>query len=172
MGFKEAIMLDPKGYVAECTGENIFLVRRGKLYTPPAAAILEGITRDSLMALARDTLEEKRRVVQGLIDEGHAFRGMQHHVRNSALDELEVQDFAFGVDLGDEAVVVAIEQPAVDVADEVDVLLGIVEARLGTREIADRHDGGGRFHIALRTGFVRILRRSHAGGEDEEKDRR
>jgi branched-chain amino acid aminotransferase len=52
LGFDEAIMLDPQGYVAECTGENIFLVRRGKLYTPPAAAILEGITRDTLIALA------------------------------------------------------------------------------------------------------------------------
>ncbi len=54
LGFEEAIMLDPQGYVAECTGENIFLVRREKLYTPPAAAILEGITRDSLMVLAQD----------------------------------------------------------------------------------------------------------------------
>ena len=53
LGFEEAIMLDPHGYVAECTGENIFLVRRGALYTPPSAAILEGITRDSLMVLAR-----------------------------------------------------------------------------------------------------------------------
>ena len=44
-------MLDPQGYVAECTGENIFLVRRGVLYTPPSATVLEGITRDSLMAL-------------------------------------------------------------------------------------------------------------------------
>ncbi|MGB9105527.1 MAG: branched-chain amino acid transaminase [Terriglobales bacterium] len=53
LGFEEAIMLDPQGYVAECTGENIFLVRRGALVTPPSAAILEGITRDSLMVLAR-----------------------------------------------------------------------------------------------------------------------
>ncbi len=54
LGFEEAIMLDAQGYVAECTGENIFLVRHGKLYTPPAAAILEGITRDTLMVLARE----------------------------------------------------------------------------------------------------------------------
>ena len=53
LGFDEAIMLDPQGYVAECTGENIFLVRRGKVYTPPAAAILEGITRDTLFELAK-----------------------------------------------------------------------------------------------------------------------
>jgi branched-chain amino acid aminotransferase len=53
-GFDEAIMLDPQGYVAECTGENIFLVRNNVIYTPARGAILEGITRDSLLALARD----------------------------------------------------------------------------------------------------------------------
>jgi branched-chain amino acid aminotransferase len=54
LGFDEAIMLDPQGYVAECTGENIFLVRHGKLFTPPTTTILEGITRDSLITIARD----------------------------------------------------------------------------------------------------------------------
>jgi branched-chain amino acid aminotransferase len=53
-GFDEAIMLDPQGYVAECTGENIFLVRDHVIYTPARGAILEGITRDSLISLARD----------------------------------------------------------------------------------------------------------------------
>ena len=53
-GFDEAIMLDLQGYVAECTGENIFLVRNNVIYTPARGAILEGITRDSLLALARD----------------------------------------------------------------------------------------------------------------------
>ncbi|HEX3353207.1 MAG TPA: branched-chain amino acid transaminase [Terriglobales bacterium] len=53
-GFDEAIMLDPQGYVAECTGENIFLVRNKVIYTPARGAILEGITRDSLLAVARD----------------------------------------------------------------------------------------------------------------------
>src|SRR5271167_5016998 len=53
-GFDEAIMLDPQGYVAECTGENIFLVRKDVISTPPRASILEGITRDSVIFLARD----------------------------------------------------------------------------------------------------------------------
>src|SRR4029077_16169409 len=53
-GFDEAIMLDPQGYVAECTGENIFVVRNGTIYTPSRAAILEGITRDSLLTVAHD----------------------------------------------------------------------------------------------------------------------
>jgi branched-chain amino acid aminotransferase len=54
LGFDEAIMLDPQGYVAECTGENLFLVRRGKIITPSIAPILEGITRHSLFVIARD----------------------------------------------------------------------------------------------------------------------
>ena len=54
LGFDEAIMLDPQGFVAECTGENLFLVKGGEIYTPPAADILEGITRDSLFHLAED----------------------------------------------------------------------------------------------------------------------
>jgi branched-chain amino acid aminotransferase len=54
LGFDEAIMLDPQGYVAECTGENIFIVRNGKVYTPPVATVLGGITRDALLTVARD----------------------------------------------------------------------------------------------------------------------
>jgi branched-chain amino acid aminotransferase len=53
-GYDEAIILDSNGFVAECTGENLFMVRKGKLYTPPLALVLEGITRDSIMALAED----------------------------------------------------------------------------------------------------------------------
>jgi branched-chain amino acid aminotransferase len=53
-GFDEAIMLGPDGYVAECTGENLFTVRNNVIYTTPRAGILEGITRDSLITLARD----------------------------------------------------------------------------------------------------------------------
>jgi branched-chain amino acid aminotransferase len=53
-GFDEAIMLGPDGYVAECTGENLFLVRNKVIYTTPRAGILEGITRDTLITLARD----------------------------------------------------------------------------------------------------------------------
>jgi branched-chain amino acid aminotransferase len=54
LGFDEAIMLDPAGYVAECTGENLFVVRRGTVYTTPLASILEGITRDTVVQLARE----------------------------------------------------------------------------------------------------------------------
>jgi branched-chain amino acid aminotransferase len=54
-GYDEAILLSPQGYVSECTGENIFVVRNGKILTPPiAAGALEGITQNSVMAIARD----------------------------------------------------------------------------------------------------------------------
>lgn len=54
LGYDEAILLDPQGYVAECTGENLFVVRGKTLVTTPSAGILEGITRDTLVELARD----------------------------------------------------------------------------------------------------------------------
>ena len=54
MGFEEAIMLDPQGYIAECTGENLFMVRRGKLVTPSTAPVLEGITRHTIHTIAKD----------------------------------------------------------------------------------------------------------------------
>jgi branched-chain amino acid aminotransferase len=54
-GCIEALMLNHKGEIAECTGDNIFLVRGGRISTPPVdAGILEGITRDAVIGLARD----------------------------------------------------------------------------------------------------------------------
>ena len=62
LGFEEAIMLDPEGYVAECTGENLFMVRRGKILTPSTAPVLEGITRHTIFTIAKhlgyEVLEE------------------------------------------------------------------------------------------------------------------
>ena len=54
LGFDEAILLDPQGFVAECTGENLFLVRGGKVITPSTAPVLEGITRHSIFTIATD----------------------------------------------------------------------------------------------------------------------
>ena len=54
LGFQEAIMLDPQGYVAECTGENLFMIRRGKLVTPATAPVLEGLTRHTIHTIAQD----------------------------------------------------------------------------------------------------------------------
>ncbi len=54
LGYDEAILLDPEGFVAEGSGENIFIIRDGKIKTTPLSVILPGITRDSVMTIARD----------------------------------------------------------------------------------------------------------------------
>ena len=60
-GYDEAILLNTQGYVAECTGENLFIVKKGVLKTPPlSSGALEGITRDSIMTIARDLGYEVR----------------------------------------------------------------------------------------------------------------
>ena len=54
-GTLEAVMLNHQGFVAECTGDNVFIVRDGRLFTPPiAAGILKGITRDEIIAIAAE----------------------------------------------------------------------------------------------------------------------
>ena len=54
LGYDEALLLDTDGYVAEGSGENIFIVRNGRLKTTPLTSVLEGITRDGIMKIARD----------------------------------------------------------------------------------------------------------------------
>jgi branched-chain amino acid aminotransferase len=54
MGYDEAILLDPSGLIAEASGENVFIVRGGVLKTPPLGSVLEGITRDAVIQIARD----------------------------------------------------------------------------------------------------------------------
>jgi branched-chain amino acid aminotransferase len=75
-GYDEAIMLDVQGNVAEGSGENIFIVRRGELKTPPLTSILEGITRNSIIDLARHL-------------------GLQVHDAIFSRDELYIADEAF-----------------------------------------------------------------------------
>jgi branched-chain amino acid aminotransferase len=62
-GYDEALLLDTEGYVAEGSGENVFIVRNGVIYTPELTSALEGITRDSILALAKECgliVREKR----------------------------------------------------------------------------------------------------------------
>ena len=62
-GYDEALLLDTEGYVAEGSGENIFIVRDGIIYTPEITSALNGITRDTIFKLAKDlglTICEKR----------------------------------------------------------------------------------------------------------------
>lgn len=54
-GYDEAVLMDVQGYVSEGSGENLFIVKKGKLITPPlSASILEGVTRDTILTLARE----------------------------------------------------------------------------------------------------------------------
>ena len=53
-GYDEALLLDTDGYVSEGSGENVFIVKNGKIYTPDLASCLDGITRDAVVMIAQD----------------------------------------------------------------------------------------------------------------------
>ncbi len=75
-GADEALLLDPEGYVAEGSGENFFLIRKGVLHTPQLTSCLEGITRDTIITMAHDL-------------------GMQVMERSITRDEVYVADECF-----------------------------------------------------------------------------
>ena len=75
-GYDEAIMLDTEGYVAEASGENVFIVRQRQGKTTPFTSILPGITRDSVLTIARD-------------------KGYEVHEERFTRDELYTADEAF-----------------------------------------------------------------------------
>src|SRR5690606_32531528 len=75
-GYDEAILLDTDGFVAEGAGENLFIVKDGKLYEPEIASALPGITRDKVPALAADL-------------------GVSVHTRRLTRDDFYVVDEAF-----------------------------------------------------------------------------
>ncbi len=75
-GFDEALLLDHEGFVAEGPGENIFMVKGGKLFAPKSPSILPGITRASVITIARDLripVVEKRITLQELISADEVF---------------------------------------------------------------------------------------------------
>jgi branched-chain amino acid aminotransferase len=92
MGCDEAIMLDPEGYIAECTGENIFAVRGNVIYTPPRGSILEGITRDSLMTLAGDMGYE---VVEERISRDQLYVADEVFVTGTAAEVIGLREIDF-----------------------------------------------------------------------------
>jgi branched-chain amino acid aminotransferase len=75
-GCDEALLLDAEGYVAEGSGENIFIVRNGELYTPDLTSALEGITRDTVIQLAQEL-------------------GLKIHEKRITRDEVYIADEAF-----------------------------------------------------------------------------
>ena len=92
LGFDEAILLDPQGYVAECTGENIFVVRNGLIYTPSIMAILEGITRDSLIKLASDLGYS---VVEQAISRDHLYVADEEFISGTAAECIGLREIDF-----------------------------------------------------------------------------
>ena len=78
-GYDEAILLSPQGYVSECTGENLFVVRRGRIITPPiSAGALEGITQDSIMTIAPGLRLRDRVRQRPALRSLHGGRGVPH----------------------------------------------------------------------------------------------
>lgn len=75
-GYDEALLLDTEGYVAEGSGESVFIVRKGLIKTPPLTSILEGLTRDAIIRLAEE-------------------RGMRLVEERFTRDELYIADEAF-----------------------------------------------------------------------------
>lgn len=92
LGFDEAIMLDAQGYVAECTGENIFVVRRGILYTPSLAPVLEGVTRNTLITLAQDL---GHRVVETPISRDELYSADEVFVCGTAAECMALREIDF-----------------------------------------------------------------------------
>jgi 2-isopropylmalate synthase len=76
MGFDDAVMLDYRGYVAECTSSNLFFVKNGILITPIADCFLDGITRQTVLALASANgipVQEKHAKPEELMDADEVF---------------------------------------------------------------------------------------------------
>ena len=97
-GYAEGIALDVSGNISEGSGQNIFIVRDGIIYTPPlGSSILGGITRDSVMTLARDlgyTVSESMHPARGAL---HRRRGvLRRHRRRSHADPVGRQDQQIG----------------------------------------------------------------------------
>ncbi len=88
-GFDEAIMLDPDGYVTECSGANIFLVRHNRLLTPSTEAILEGITRSTVLTLAHDLGME---TLETRVSRDHLYVADEVFVSGTAAEVLGVAD--------------------------------------------------------------------------------
>ena len=96
-GYDEAIMLDYRGFVSEGPGENIFIVKDGVIYTPPEhASILPGITRDSVITLARDMVYE---VVKTDLTRGSLYTADEVFFTGTAAELTPIRDID-GIQIG------------------------------------------------------------------------
>jgi branched-chain amino acid aminotransferase len=97
-GYEEALLLNEAGYVADGSGENIFMVRDGQIVTPPAqASILEGITRATVMQIAKD---EGFTVIEREIARAELYNAAEVFVTGTAAEVCpirEIDDHVIGV---------------------------------------------------------------------------
>ena len=92
LGFEEAIMLDPQGYVAECTGENLFVVKGRSILTPSLAPVLEGITRHSVMTIAADLGHE---VIEAPVSRDQLYTADEVFVCGTAAEVVALREIDF-----------------------------------------------------------------------------
>jgi branched-chain amino acid aminotransferase len=89
MGFEEAVLLDAEGFVAEGTGENVFMVEGDTIYTPAPGSILDGITRDTVMTLAEDL---GHRVVERRISRDELYTADELFVSGTAVEVTPIRE--------------------------------------------------------------------------------
>lgn len=89
-GYDEALLLDHEGYAAEGSGENLFIVRNGKLYTPETTSALEGITRDTVMTIAR---EQGLEVVEKRITRDEVYVADEAFFTGSAAEVTPIREY-------------------------------------------------------------------------------
>ncbi len=89
-GYHEAIMLNADGFVSEATGENLFAVGKGVVYTPPlSAGCLDGITRDTVMTLLRD---EGLRVVEADLTKEDLYKAEELFLTGTAAEVTPIRE--------------------------------------------------------------------------------
>jgi branched-chain amino acid aminotransferase len=89
-GYDEALLLDHEGFVAEGSGENLFIVRNGKLYTPETTSALEGITRDTIIEIAK---EEGIEIIEKRISRDEVYVADEAFFTGSAAEVTPIREY-------------------------------------------------------------------------------
>ena len=89
-GYDEALLLDHEGFVAEGSGENLFIVRNGVLYTPETTSALEGITRDTIITIAK---EQGLEVVEKRISRDEVYVADEAFFTGSAAEVTPIREY-------------------------------------------------------------------------------
>lgn len=89
-GYDEALLLDHEGFAAEGSGENLFIVKRGKLYTPETTSALEGITRDTIIDIAR---EQGLEVIEKRISRDEVYVADEAFFTGSAAEVTPIREY-------------------------------------------------------------------------------